>query len=308
MAKKKSKTVTKKQTSAKKKATKKVVDLHAGKRFFRIELSGYGGELIVGKASEEFVKYWSHKNRKELLMDHMQAMNDMVMYGDDDFDDDDEDVERDEVDGFDKDSPEVYEGAGNREYWDFDDIEHETMVSYEHNLYTVTEIKVDPRVEYVDGELSWSEAATKKRNFDWGSKMFEEIDGTSKEYEYDRNVVCRELYLRDKTKGMDDPVPVIMMYDSQKGTFGHVYVMTDGEDFDPNKFAYASLDNTMSNNVDVLYYNKVALTVDHNELSTWGKGFYANVGYVERSDIDFDFKEMLELGWQDLEDLEGNAS
>jgi len=302
----------KKKTAAKKakktSAKKTIKNPHKGKRFFRIELSGYGGELIVGKASEEFVKYWSHKSLKELLMDHMQAMNDMVMYGDDDFDDDDEDVERDEIEGFDKKSPEVYEGAGNREYWDFDDIEHKTMVSYEHNLYTVTEIKINPMAEYKDGELTWADKYSRKKNFDWSAKMFEEIDDTSKEYEYDRNVVCRELYLRDKTKGMDDPVPVIMMYDSQKGTFGHVYVMTDGEDFDPNKFAYASLDNTMSNNVDALYYNKVALTVDHNELSTWGKGFYANVGYVENSDVEYDFKEMLELGWQDLEDLEGDAA
>ena len=294
----------KKKTSvkkAKKTASKKVIkNPYEGKRFFRIELAGRGGELIVGKASEEFVKYWSHKSRKDSLMDHMHAMNDMVMYGDDEFDEDEE-VERDEVEGFDKNSPEVYEGAGNREYWDFDDIEHETMVSYEDNLYTVTEIKLNPMAEYKDGELGWDDKFSRKKNFDWSAKMFEEIEGTSKEYGYDRNVVCRELYLQDKSKGMDNPVPVIMMYDSQKGVFGHVYVMTDGSDFDPNKLAYASLDNTMSNSIDVLFYDKQSLTVDNNELSTWGKGFYASVGYVEESEINYDFSEMLALGWKDLE-------
>jgi len=313
MAKKKAKIVTKKKISTKKKATKKVVDLNAGKRFFRIELSGYGGELIVGKASEEFVKYWSHKSRKDLLMDHMHAMNDMAMYGDSDFEDEDEEVERDEVEGFDKDSPEVYEGAGNREYWDFDDIEHETMVSYEHNSYTVTEIKINPMAVYQDGELNWDDKYSRKKNFDWSTKMFEDIEGTAKEYGFDRCVVSRELYLHEKKKSAEDvcdseAVPAIMMYDSQKGVFGHIYIMTNGEDFDPNKFAYVAFDNTMSSNAEMFYYDKVLLSVDHNELSTWGKGFHASVGYLPKCEVEYNFKEMLELGWKDLEDLEGDAA
>ncbi len=288
----------KKKTPAKKKAVKALPNPHVGKRFFKIELGGYGGELIVGKASEEFVEYWLDEDRKENLMEHMHGMNDMIMYEDDD---------EMEVDGFDSDSPEVYEGSGNREYWEFDDIEHETMVSYEYGRYSVTEINVDPRAEYKDGELTWSDAATKKRNFDWGSKLYTEVEGSTKEYEHENNVVCRELYIHDsKDTAFEvcdaDPIPAIMMYDSQKGVFGHVYVMTDGEDFDPKKFAYASLDNTMSNNIYMLFYDKKSLTVDHNELSTWGKGFFASVGYLPKCEVEYDFQSALEEGWSYLEE------
>lgn len=290
----------KKKAPAKKVATKKVADPHKGKRFFKIELGGYGGELIVGKSTEEFVQYWLHEDRKELLMEHMHAMNDMAMYGDD-FSDEDEEVERDEIEGFDKDSPEVYEGSGNREYWDFDDIEHETMVSYEYGSYNVTEVTVDPRAEYVDGELRWSDKETRKKTFDWSATMTREIDKVQS-YNYDNCVVSRELYVHDTKKGLVDPVPVIMLYDSQKGVFGHLYVMTNGEDFDPKKFAYVALDNTMSNSAEMFYYDKVGLNVDTNELSTWGKGFFANVGYVPKGDIEYDFSMMLKQGWEDLEE------
>ena len=298
MATKKKKSATgkakaKTKTPAKKKATKKIVDPHVGKRFFKIELAGYGGEFIVGTASEEFVEYWLDEDRKENLMDHMHAMNDMIMY------EDDEDME---VDGFDENSPEVYEGSGKREYWEFDDIEHETLVSYAHNIYTVTEINVDPRAVYKDGELSWTDKVSSKRNFDWSSKKFTEIDDTSKEYSFDNCVVSRELYVHDTKKGLVDPVPVIMLYDSQKGVFGHLYVMTNGEDFDPKKFAYVALDNTMSNSAEMFYYDKVGLNVDTNELSTWGKGFFASVGYVPKGDIEYDFSMMLKQGWEDLEE------
>jgi hypothetical protein len=291
----------KKKSPAKKKATKKVVNPHAGKRFFKIELAGYGGELIVGKASEEFVEYWLHEDRKENLMEHMHGMHDMAMYGDD-FIDEDEEVERDEVEGFDKDSPEVYEGSGNREYWDFDDIEHETMVSYEYVPYTVTEITVDPKAEYTDGELRWNDKEMRKKSFDWSTPMYVTVGNTEQEYPFENCVVSRELYVHDTKKGLVDPIPVLMMYDSQKGVFGHVYVMTNGEDFDPKKFVYTAFDNTMSNNAEMFYYDKVSLSVDNGELSTWGKGFFASVGYVPKEEIEYDWQSALEEGWKYLEE------
>jgi hypothetical protein len=297
----------KRKTPVKKKAVKKIANPHVGKRFFRIELSGYGGELIVGRASEEFVQYWLDEDRKDSLMDHMHAMNDMAMYGDD-FSDEDEEVERDEIEGFDKDSPEVYEGAGNQEYWNFDDIEHETMVSYEYVPYTVTEITVDPKAVYKDGELAWDDKETRKKNFDWSASMTKEIEGTSKEYQHENCVVSRELYIHNTKDSAfevcdDEPVPAIMLYDSQKGVFGHLYVMTNGEDFDPKKFAYVALDNTMSSNAEMFYYDKVLLSVDTNELSTWGKGFFANVGYLPKCEVEYNFSEMLEEGWKNLEEV-----
>ena len=292
----------KKKTPAKKKAAKAVPNLHVGKRYFRIELAGYGGELIVGKASDDFVQYWQDEDRKDLLMDHMHAMNDISMYSDDMLEEaEDDEVTLDKPEGFDENSPEVYEGSGNQEYWEFDDIEHETQLNPEYTHYNVVEIIPDPRTEYSHGELSWQDSVTKKRNFDWSSNMFTEVEGSNKEYQFTNNVVDRDLYLDNDKDSLEDPVPVLMMYDSQKGVFGHIIVQTNGEDFDPEKFAYTSISHTMSNGIEGYYYNKESLTVDNNELSTWGKGFYAGVGWVEKAEIEYDYQAMLAEGWKDLE-------
>jgi len=293
-----------KKKAKKKSVAKKVVkNSFEGKRFFKIDLSGYGGELIVGNASEEFVKYWLDEGRKSGLGDHMQAMNDVVMYSDDMLEEaEDDEFTLDIPEGFDQDSPEVYEGSGNQEYWEFSDIEHETMLCSDLTQYTVTEITVDPRAEYVDGELQWQDKYSNKKNFDWSSEMFTEVENTSKEYGFDNVVVDRELFLFNKKSDLDDPVPVVMMYDSQKGTFGHLVVMTNGEDFDPKKLVISTLDNTMSTGIEYYYYNKQSLSVDTNCLDTWGKGFFADVGWVERQEIETNYSALLEEGWKNLDD------
>ena len=204
-------------------------------------------------------------------------------------------------DGFNSDSPEIRPGLGNREYWELDDYENETMVNPEYTPYTVTEIIPDKRTRYNSGLLEWQDGVTNKRNFDWSSKMFTEIDGTTVEYKYENNIYDRDLLLDNDKSSLTKPVPIIMMYDGQKGTFGHVYVVTNGEDFDPKKFAYTSITNTMSNGIDGYYYDKQQLDVDTNELSTWGKGFYASVGYVEQEELAYNHEALLEEGWNNLE-------
>lgn len=293
-----------KKKAKKKTANKKVVkNPYEGKRFFKIDLSGYGGELIVGRASEEFVEYWQNKKRKDRLGEHLQAMNEMAMYSDDMLEEaEDDEFTLDIPEGFDKDSPEVHEDAGNREYWEFDDVEHETMLCADHAQYTVTEITIDPRAEYVQGELQWQDKYSNKKNFDWSSEMFTEITDTTKEYGFDKVVVDRELFLLDKKSKLDDPVPVVMMYDSHKGTFGHLVVMTDGEDFDSNKLVISTLDNTMSTNVEYYYYDKQSLSVDTSCMDTWGKGFFAQVGWVEKQEVETNYTALLDEGWKNLDD------
>jgi hypothetical protein len=58
----------------------------------------------------------------------------------------------------------------------------------------------------------------------------------------------------------------------------------------------------MSSNAEMFYYDKVSLTVDTNELSTWGKGFHASVGYLPKCEVEYNYSEMLEQGWKDLEE------
>jgi len=295
-AKKKTKTTnrsTKVKKPVKKKTTKKVVDVHAGKRYFRIELNGRGSEIIIGRASEQFVEYWLNEERNEMLMSHLHGMNDMIMY------EGEEDVETPE--GYDSNSPEVYEGSGNREYWEFDDIDHDTMVSYDYSGYTVNEIKVDPRTEYYKGGLGWNDKESRKRNFDWSAEMFTTVEGTEQEHNFDKVVCSRELFVHDTKKGLVEPQPVMVIYDIQKGTFGHIVVQTNGEDFDPNKLVVSIIESGVGEHIETYYYDKQQVSVDTNWLDTWGKGSGAYVGYAPLYDIEFDFEKYLEEGWENLE-------
>lgn len=288
----------KKSPAKKKKVAKAIPNPHVGKRYFRIELAGYGGELVVAKASEEFVQYWSDESREGCLEDHIWAMNERAMMGDMD---EDEDVEC-STEGYDEDSPPLVEGLGPTEWFEMGDIEHDTMLSKEHSVYTVTEITVDPRAEYVGGELQWQDKYSSKKNFDWSSEKFTEIANTTKEYNFDKCVASPEMYLDNDKSEMEHPVPVMMLYDAQKGVFGHIVVQTNGEDFDPNKFVYLLLENTMSDSIQYYFYDKQSLSVDTGWMSTSGKGFHASVGYLEKWDVNPDINAMIEEGWKDLEE------
>ena len=289
---------------AKKKATKKVVDPHAGKRYFMLDFGGYGGELMVDTVPEEFVQYWLDEDRKHLLSDHILAMHEKAAYGDDDYSEYNEDSESDEEEGgFDSNSPEVYPGQKYVEYWSLDGIEHDTVVSADHSSFTVTEIQLHPKAVYVDGAVDWDDKETKKRNFDWSQNKYTE-KGESKDYNTDdrKQVYCTEMFVHDTKKGLVDPIPVLMCYDAQKGSFLRVVVETNGEDFDVDKLVFGVCENTMTTHIDRYFYDKKPLSVDMDYLSTWGKGFHTSVGYMPKCDTEYDYAELLKYGWEDLEE------
>lgn len=304
---------TKKKSVAKKKGTgtKKTInvakDPHAGKRYFMLDFGGYGGELMVDSVPEEFVEHWLDEDRKHLLSDHILAMHQKAAYGDD-FDeetDDDSDGSDDEEGGFDANSPEIYPGQKYVEYWDLDGIEHDTVVSVEDSSFTVTEVKLHPKAVYVDGAVEWDDKETKKRNFDWSQNMYTEV-GESTDYNSGerRHVYCTEMFVHDTKKGLVDPVPVLMCYDAQKGSFLRVVVETDGDDFDVNKLVFGVCENTMTTHINQYFYDKKPLTVDMDYLSTWGKGFHAEVGYMPKDETKWNYEELLKYGWEELDDNE----
>ena len=299
---KKNKVATKKSVATKKKA---VPNPHAGKRYFMLDFGGYGGELMVDTVPEEFVQYWLDEDRKHGLSDHIMAMHEKAAYGDD-FDEDmeDEDDESDdEESGFDKNSPEVVPGRKYVEYWELDGIEHDTVVSAEYSSFTVTEIELHPKAVYVDGALDWDDKETKKRNFDWSQNKYTE-KGDSKDYSTDgrKHVYSTEMFVHDTKKGLVDPVPVLMCYDAQKGSFLRIVVETNGEDFDVNKLVFGVCENTMTTHIDQYFYDKKPLSVDMDYLSTWGKGFHTSVGYMPKCDTEWNYEELLKYGWEDLEE------
>ena len=290
---------------AKKKAAKTAKNPHEGKRYFMLEFSGYGGEFMFTRVPEDFVKYWLDKDRETSLTDHLYAMHEGAMSFRDDMLEEDEadEVTLDVPEGFDENSPEVREGTKYIEYWDLDDIEHATVVSAEYSSYTMTEVTLHPKAVYQSGGVEWDDRECKKRNFDWGQKQYTE-KGESKDRSCDSvpHVYCVENFVHDTKKGLVDPVPVLQMYDAQKGTFGRVVVETNGEDFDPEKLVFAVNENSMTTHIEGYYYDQKPLNVDMDYLSTWGKGFHASVGYIPKGDLEWDCQELLRLGWQEIKD------
>lgn len=300
---KKKKVATKKSVATKKKLAK-WVNPHVGYRYFLIDVGGRGGDLKVNTASKEFVEYWLREDAGSVT-DHIYAMHEKAMGHD--YEDEDDDVEEQEYEGYDSNSPEINPGRGDVEYWNLDDIEGGIFVSSEYNDMNVVEII--PHEETIYGKygnsLDWEDRFTKKRNFDWSKPKYTTV-GEPKSVSFDRVVYSRELLIEDTDKDIikagTEAVPAIMIYDSQKGTFGQLLIRTKGEDFDPKKFAYTVCENNMGDHITQYFYDKAALDFNTDSLSTWGKGFDAIVGYLHKWDVEHDYEACLKEGWEELEE------
>ena len=297
----------KKTTKTTKPSTKKKVvkNPHEGKRYFMLEFSGYGGELIVGHVDDDFVKYWLKKEDEPSLSDHIMAMHEGVNSFSDDMleEEENDEVTLDVPEGFDENSPEINPGTKYIEYWELDGIEHDTVLSADYSSFTLTEVELHPKAVYQDGEVSWDDKECRKRNFDWSQKQYTE-KGDSKDYNCEtiKRVYTTEMFIHDTKKGIKNPVPAIMIYDAQKGTFSRIVIETDGEDFDVSKLVFGVNENSMTTHIHQYFYDKKSLSVSYDYLSTWGKGFHVEVGYIPEGDIEYDYKELLKEGWKDLEE------
>lgn len=303
MAKKKAK----KSTIKKIKKTSKVVkSLHEGKRHFMLDFGGYGGEFIVAKTTEKFVQYWLDESRENTLDDHIMAMHEKAAYGefDEDTEDEDNGSDDEESSGFDKNSPEVKKGVKYIEYWELGDIEHDTVLSKDSSSFTVREIVLHPKVVYKDGTVDWDDKESSKKNFDWSQERFtfkDESESTNYDSSSLVSVYCREMFVNTDKDEVEKPVPVLMCYDAQKGSFFRLYVETNGEDFDVEKLVVGVNENSMTEHMTEFFYDKKSLSQDHDWLSTWGKGFSASVGYMSQHDIKFNRDKWLKIGWKELE-------
>lgn len=295
---------------AKKKAAKKVAKVvknpHEGKRYFVLDFGGQGGEFIVAKTTEKFVEYWLDKDRENTLDDHVMALHEGALsYSDDMLEEEENDeVTLDLPEGLDENSPPVRKGVKFIEYWELGDIEHDTVLSKEYSSFSVQEIVLNSKAVYKDGELDWDDKESSKKNFDWSQKKFTvKEDSESKNYDCAslQQVYCQEMFVYDNKKETEKPVPVLMCYDAQEGDFFRVYVETNGEDFDVNKLVVGVNENTMTEHITEIFYNKQLLNRDYDCLNTWGKGFNAAVGYMNCKDLKFNREKWLKEGWKDLE-------
>ena len=204
--------------------------------------SNYGGEMTIGEVTKEFVEYWQPIVKEEgdgRLVEHLMSL--------DVWDEDPEDQ-----DGFDKDSPPVYEDMETWNNWyECDDFHHENSSS---------------------GTELWAFEGS-GADYDWDTRI---------EFE-PHQLYSRECYTQETpaTEHKDDnSVPVLVFYSSEKGDFGGWDIeLADDEEFDPNKVAVSIVETDQGEMIERLWYNKKEYDQDYDSVDTRGKGYYAGVAY-----------------------------
>ena len=212
------------------------------KRIFRIEFGSMGGELVIGKVDEQFVENWIGKSSDELV-EYLHNW---------DF--------RDTSQPSDEFNPLPKE---NFNAWnELDDIEHANNCYSDAGIF-VNEVKEDnlysrDNEQKIDGYHLYDREA-----------YFDEISKSQ-----------LEENLKDNNQELDAHVPVITFMSTEKGELGCYFVETDGEDFDPKKLAYSTLETNLSSVIDKVWYDKKELYVNFDNSGSTGKGDYARVGYM----------------------------
>lgn len=232
-------------------------------RVFRVYTGRYGGELTVGTVDPDFVQYWQGEDESDLIEHCVGAQ-----WGEDD--------------DLDPDSPPMIDGE-NIPWHECDDIEH-LNGPYSDNQYFVTEVKLHEDAEIRYGELCWKEGV----DHDFNIHKFEEVGDESEGHDYNHFLYGREGgYASDDEPDWDDEasedvVPVLIFHSAEKGGFGELYVTTEGEDFDHDKFCIGVCETDLGTIIETYYYDEQELEVDWGYADTNGKGYYARVAWLNK--------------------------
>lgn len=246
------------------------------KRYFKIEFNGYGGEYTIGRVTADFVEYWKDRDEDELI-DHINN----VGWGD-------------EV--ADTESPDMTDD-GNLATWECDDIDH-LNGCYADNGYWVTEVALkNPDAWDEDYQVVTDPYENE-----------EELGDSERIDDFANSVYGRELYTcSPDTEG--ELVPVLQWHSSEKGNFGIAYVVTDGEDFNPDLLSITTVETDLAEFVETVWYGETQLEICYDWADTNGKGLYASVGYVNPDWLDASPEpdEVLEQIRDNMQWLEDNA-
>ena len=228
----------------------------SAKRYFKIYTGRYGGELTVGTISKEFVEYWQPKleDGDSELIETLQRYE----YEDDDMGDPDSPIPKEDYNA----------------WHDCDDLEHVTG-PFSDNQYSWVEVKLHTDAVYSDGLVQWKEG----KEHGYEVQMYEEIGDESDVHDYNVYVYGREAYTNNIDECVE-PIPVLQFFSSEKGNFGEVVVETNGEDFDPEKLQIGVVETDLATIIEQYWYDRKPLQVDFNYSDTYGKGYYATVGFM----------------------------
>jgi hypothetical protein len=215
---------------------------------YKIEAYGYGGELAIGECNPAFVEYWNDIVNAEGDSDLVDSLYNMGEY------------EHDPEDALiDPETPPLpFIEDDFKPYFEFDELEHRTSV-FSDGKFKVVEI--DP------------ETGEETGNFD-------------EEFEFNdfRVLASREAYLTDCGESPEPDnenfVPVLSCFGSEKGLFWTATFET--EEFNPDLLAFTLLESNLAELIDGVFYNFKELEMDHDELSTTGKGLSVTVGWMNK--------------------------
>ena len=114
------------------------------------------------------------------------------------------------------------------------------------------------------------------------------LDSMENEYEGEEfepmHLFDREAYHEktDERKKDYDVVPCLAYHTGEKGGMGCFFIETDGEDFDPNKFCYSTVETMVGGIIDQAWYDKKELDYDQNWCDTRSKGDWVRVGWFNK--------------------------
>ena len=230
-----------------------LVDAIKGPRYYRVQLSGYGGEAAYMSISKEAHDFW-----KPIKEEHGDG--DLVHYM---VNAEDGDFEFDEISSV---PPEAdflkseYEGEVYHSSW-YDsstEFEHTYGVTYDSAWITVDEVADD---EYNSGVVA--EVIEQEQVTDLVERIGEETDW---EVEINEYTTCDEHA---------DVEYIAQMYSSEKGCFFDGVIETVG-DFDPHKLKITATEFLNGEDtITSIEYDGVE--VDNMGGDTNGKGYYADV-------------------------------
>ena len=234
------------------------------KRRFRIEGGNYGGELVLGEVSPAFASHYA-ESQDHVVEAVLEA--DQMGWGSDD---EPEDAL------LDPDAPPMPREDFNM--WENDDIEH-LNAPYSDSDFTVYEVPVD-------GSDDW--------NYDKEVYEGQGICVYGREGGYFGHEEP-EIVNEEDDEG-NKYVPVLCFHSSEKGTFTSWFIDTD-EDFDEFKLGYSIVETNLCELIENVYYDKQELEANYDYNDTTGKGYHAEVGWLNMKWHDSD-----ELSRENMED------
>lgn len=228
-----------------------LVETLKGPRFYRVSITGYGGEGAYMNLSKEAYEFWNTHNEEH-------GDNDLTQYL---INDDPDDCEYDELEVIPKEA-DFMTSYGEDDYksnWFEAPTEflHQMGVEYGSSYLTVEEVdSMDYMNNYVADVID-------------GERLIELVDKIQEDTDY-------EVELADHGEELpDEGEYVCQLYSSEKGEFFNGVIETVG-DFDPKKLKF--MINEYPNGEDVIdgvEYDGV--DVENNGGNTNGKGYSASV-------------------------------